>query len=159
MSESARKDADRSLKTRSPIIVHLDDEDLVREVAAAIIKTVFPNAIIRGFSVGEEAWQELQKSDPDLLISDRNHLGMDTCEMLRRMVDKRQQYPVLFVSGMAPADFEQYDRDCAGPRRSVTYFSKFYTPEQLKDYLLTHLGPSDNAKRQATRLPPGATAD
>ena len=149
---AAKKDKEESLETRSPIIVHLDDEEQLREVAAAVIKTVFPNAIIRGFSDGEEAWLELQRSDPDLLISDRNHIGMDTCEMLRRLAYKRKQYPILFLSGLIAADLEQYEKDCAGPGRSVTYWSKaLCTPQWLKDYLLSHLGPSDNAKRQATR--------
>ena len=89
-------------------IVHIDDEPYIGELMEEIIKHTFHEAVVIKFQNSDEAWTELQKSDPDLLITDMNntnipgrniYMGMGGWKLLPMLAKKKVKYPVLVVSG------------------------------------------------------------
>lgn len=62
------------------------------------------------FKDGDEAWAALSKMDPDILITDLLHPGLDGWELLKQLSAKKAAYPILVISGDCQA--EEYYRSC-----------------------------------------------
>ena len=83
--------ASQPREVRPPRIVVVDDEETTLMLYETIMRRFFRNAAFRAFQNRDEAWQELLRSDPDLLITDMNndnvpgrtqYLGMSGWKML-----------------------------------------------------------------------------
>jgi DNA-binding NarL/FixJ family response regulator len=88
--------------------MHIDDEPCFGELAELIINHTFHKAVLITFQDSDKVWTELQRSDPDLLITDMNNtnvpgrninIGMGGWRLLPRLAEKKVKYPVLVVSG------------------------------------------------------------
>src|SRR6266581_8761111 len=84
-------DALEFAKQKPPRIVLVDDEKWILMLYETIVPRCFKNVTLKAFQHRDEAWQELLRADPDLLITDmRNdnvpgqiqNLGMSGWEML-----------------------------------------------------------------------------
>jgi CheY-like chemotaxis protein len=125
-------------KQKSPRIVLVDDEEVILMLYQTIVPRCFKNVTLKAFQHRDEAWQELSRADPDLLITDmRNdnvpgrtqYFGMSGWEMLPLLADRKAEFPILVVSGSAT---EKDVRECAGPQLNVTFLRKPFTPSSLQ---------------------------
>jgi len=136
---------------RPPKIVVVDDEETALILYATIVRRCFKNVILRTFQNRDEAWQELLRADPDLLITDMNNdnvpgrtqiFGMSGWKMLLLLAERRVKYPILVISGSFSMEgIESKARQFAGPDLNVSFLTKPFASEVLTHELIKHLGP------------------
>lgn len=80
-------------------ILLLEDSQILAEIMKLFILGWFrsPKVIIHGN--GDLAWADLVRQDPDLLITDRKHPGLDGDELVRRLAARQAKFPILMLSG------------------------------------------------------------
>lgn len=110
-------------------ILLVDDEPLSTGILAAMIRHWLREAEVLTFQDGNQAWQELQRHPPDLLITDMNRPGLSGWKMLPLLAEKKVEFPILVVSGNAT---EEGVSNCAGPNLNVTRLPKPFTVQQLR---------------------------
>lgn len=138
--------ARQSYRTRPPRIVVVDDEDWLLEMLESSIRNKFKNVTIQTFQDSNEAWQELLRKDPDLLITRDKMPGLTGEDMVRRLVDKKVTYPIIVGGGWPPT--EEWVRKLADKKSNLTFLLYPFTMEQLYEKLSKYLGPSDNPQRK-----------
>ena len=86
--------------------------------------------LLLGFEDWKTAWQALQGTEPDLLLTDMNNSGW---ELLPLLVDRKVNYPILIVSGsfLMPG-MKALARHVAGPTLNASFMTKPFTPEFLR---------------------------
>lgn len=144
-------------KSRPLRIVVVDDEDWPLEMVERLIQNWFSEVTVLTFQNRDEAWQELSRADPDLLITDMNNdntpqylnfgmrFGMSGWKMLPLLAERKAKYPILVVSGSFLMEgVEDKARQCAGPDLNVSFLAKPFTTEQFNLELFKHFGPSKN---------------
>ena len=128
-------------------IILIDDEDWLLKMFEQAIRAnpIFKNAIVQAFQNRDEAWQELLKIDPDLLITDMyndnvpgrtQNFGMSGWEMLPQLAKRKAKFQILVLSGMAK---ETEVRECAGSELNVSFLKKPFTTDQFYTELSKHL--------------------
>ena len=125
-----------SLKIRSLTIILVDFDNDFLEIVEAMILDKFKGITVQTFQNGNEAWQELQRADPDLLITTDVIPGMRGEEIVRRVVEREATYPILVVSAWEPT--EQWVRGYAGEKTNISFLKKPFTAEQLYSELAKH---------------------
>ena len=84
----------------------LEDEPVALRLYADLLAAAPGQFQIHKFTDGDEAWAELTKADPDILITDIAHPGLDGWEILKLLAAERVTYPILVVTGdCQSADF------------------------------------------------------
>ena len=84
------------------------------------------------------------RADPDLLITDLNHLGLNGREMLPMLDRKKVRFPILVASGnLTEKDVRQY----AGSELNILFLSKPFDNEVLTKNLETALKIPRDAQR------------
>jgi CheY-like chemotaxis protein len=132
-------------KPRAPRILVVDDQWCVRDYLKLVIRHWRADALIICRAKGEAAWEVLQRTPPDFLITDMSRCGLDGYQMLRRLARWRARVPILVISGLAT---EEEVRNCAGSDLEVSFLSKpFDIPDVIAE-LSRHLGPGDKARTQ-----------
>ena len=86
-----------------PRIVLLNDYAEPLQLMELLISDWFKDATILKFQSGEQAWQELERQDPDILITDmeRRNDSMDGWAMIPLLVEKKVKYPVVVATALA----------------------------------------------------------
>ncbi len=128
----AKKDGQRKLK-----IVLVDDESWLREWLGSLIQAWFPEVRLSSFDEGYDAWNELSREAPDILITDMNRPGLNGWKMLPMIAERKPNYHVLVHSGGAN---ESAVLKCAGPNLKVTFLSKPWQAEEFCRTLSILLG-------------------
>jgi hypothetical protein len=141
-------------------IVHLDDESWISNMLGSYVRRKFKNVLLLTFANGDEAWQELLREDPDLLITDlmndnvpgkRDSSGKSGFELLALLAERNVKYPILVVSGsLAKEGVEAKARQIAGSTLNISFVQKPFTwqeiadklPEQIYPQLLKHVKPT-----------------
>lgn len=126
------------MSTELRIILVDDCPDLRRMYVNAILG-LSKDMTVLAFGDGQVAWQALMTRDPDLLISDLVHPGMDGFEMLRLLARWRMKYPVLIVSGNLPGR-EAEAKACAGHELNVTFLPKPFSMSLFSELVRRSLG-------------------
>lgn len=129
-------------RTRPPRIVVVDDEDFCLEVFKLFICDYFKHPTLLLFSSTSEAWEELSRTDPDLLILDMPMLEPD---LLPLLAERKVTYPILATSGYYQEEDDVRQR--ADPSLNLAFIKKPFLPTQFNRELLALLGPSDNPNR------------
>ena len=129
---------------RDPIkIVLLDDMESPRAGLRMVIDSWLKEVhTVIEFDNGDAAWQELSKSDPDMLITDYSHPGMNCGEMLTRLKARGVRYPIVVCSASASEDRPDLLaqlRECAGPELKLSFLEKPFTLPQVCAILTSHL--------------------
>lgn len=88
----------------------LEDEPIAQQLYSDLLTATSNQFQIRKFSDGDEAWNELTKTDPDLLIMDVFHPGLDGLEILNLLAVERVAYPILVITGDSP--FGDFYKNC-----------------------------------------------
>ncbi|HZI30869.1 MAG TPA: response regulator, partial [Candidatus Binatia bacterium] len=89
-----------------PRIIVLQNSQVFSEILTRCIKDWFRNPDVVSFENGDDAWAELMRLEPDLLMTDRIHAGMNGEELVWRLAAKEVRYPVLLLSADMPANDE-----------------------------------------------------
>ena len=86
-------------------IVHLNDEPLIMEVVACLIRRCFRNVRLYQFQHSPAAWRILWEARPDLLITDDimcGHRDWNGESIVSCLVERGVEYPILVTSGWPP---------------------------------------------------------
>lgn len=136
-----------------PRIVLVDDEEFTHEMVDLVLRESLRHYTLVKFLNRDEAWQELLREPPDLLITDMlstnvpgrtEYFGMSGGELLERLTELRVTYPILVVSGsFSVSGWEAYAKRCARPHLNVSFLTKPYTVELFQQALRKCLGPDD----------------
>jgi mannitol/fructose-specific phosphotransferase system IIA component (Ntr-type)/CheY-like chemotaxis protein len=83
-----------------PRIILVNDSPDTVHLMEALIYDWFKEATLLIFQSGEQAWQELEQQDPDILITDmmRGNDPMDGWAMIPLLIERKVKYPVVVVS-------------------------------------------------------------
>jgi len=81
----------------------LEDEPALSRLFEQCLREWFGEIELVKFEDGGEAWQELSRTKPDLLILDWAHPGMTGEEILQQLALEQTRYPILLTSEL----FEQ----------------------------------------------------
>lgn len=135
-----------------PRIVLVDDEEFTHEMVDLVLRESLRRYTLVKFQNRDEAWQELQRQQPDLLITDMlstnvpgrtEHYGMSGGELLERLTELRVTYPIMVVSGsFSVSGWEAYAKRCARPQLNVSFLTKPYTVALFQQALRKCLGPT-----------------
>ena len=144
---------------RAPRIVFVDDEPWFGEFGELLIARLFPEVMILAFRNRDTAWRELQRSDPDLLITDMNNdnvpgrtesFGMSGWELLPLLARRQVRYPILVVSGsFSMPGVESRARQCAGPELNASFLTKPFSEEHFRREVTRLLGGGGGGRRAA----------
>jgi DNA-binding response OmpR family regulator len=132
--------ASRQRKLR---IVLVDDEWHMLQLLEMYIREWFKEVELVRFQNGDPAWDELQRSEPDLLITDWRHPGLDGGDLVRKLGGKKSKIPVLMIS----ASDTDCIRELAGSGVKVSYLQKPFGIRQFWQVLNDLVGPCDNPPR------------
>ncbi len=124
----------------------VEDELLNIELYHSLLATLSDRFQICAFRDGDSAWEELSKADPDILITDMLHPGLDGWELLELLAAEKVSYPILVISG----DHQGVDflKSCH-PNLSLHFLGKPFQLSALHRHLVSLLERGD-----ATMVPP-----
>jgi DNA-binding NtrC family response regulator len=111
-------------------IILVDDLPEVMVAIEACIRSRFANIDFFKFVDGEEAWQEIIREEPDCVVSDLVRPGVDGCELLRRLAQRRVKFPILIVSSALETKAGDA-KQSAGPDLPATFLAKPFTADEL----------------------------
>ena len=126
-------------------IVSVDDEDFRLEIVAMTIARYFKGVTLKSFRDAEEAWQELLRSDPDLLITDDMMGKLNADELVGRLADRKVAYPIIVINAYGP-ERDGWVLDYAKRGVPVTMMHAPYSIENLVCALETALRISRDPK-------------
>ncbi len=106
-------------------IVVVDDEPYCLEAFELIIRYWFKDVTLLLFSNSSEAWQELAREGPDLLILDMPLSGL---EILPLLAEHKVKYPIVATSAFYS---EKEMRQHADPKLNVSFLWKPFDAETL----------------------------
>lgn len=102
-----------------PRIVLVNDDPNALKLMELLISDWFEGVTLLTFQNGADAWQELRREAPDLLITDlmrREDDPLDGWVMIPLLAERRVKYPVVVVSGCS----ESVAKHCYGKPVSPT---------------------------------------
>ena len=108
-------------------IVVVDDEEFLVQVIEHMIRAKFDVAV-QPFTSSEAAWEELERTSPDMLIV--GGVMPPPCgeEIVRRLMARKATLPILVVSGLLSAD-DVLSWFPAAP--NISFLQKPFSAEQL----------------------------
>ena len=117
-------------------VVVLDDEECIREYIEMLIHSMYQGIEIAAFADGDDAWAELLRQTPDLLITDYEHPGMRCAELFARLAGLRKACPVILATG-----YQEMPAINPGLGLQVTFLAKPYGLAEVQAVLARPLGP------------------
>jgi DNA-binding response OmpR family regulator len=124
-------------------IVLVDDEWHMLQLLEMYIREWFNEVEVSRFQNGDPAWTELSQTEPDLLITDWRHPGLDGGELVKKLAETKSKIPVLMVSAS--------DTNCiselAGLNVKISYLQKPFGVKKFWQLLDELVGPCDHPPR------------
>jgi len=124
-------------------IVLVDDEKYMLQLLETYIQSWFDDVDLLQFQNGDDAWREMSETEPDLLITDWRHPGLDGGELLRKLAGKHVRTPVLMISA--------HDNDCIqeflASGMKIVFLQKPFGVAQFWQALDGLIGPCDHPPR------------
>ncbi len=119
-----------------PRVVILEDDQALAQLYETLIMKHYAQAAIRKHHNGDPAWVDLSRSDPDIFITDLDHLGLDIWEILKRLAAKPVTYPILIITdeGLREVPF-----NLIYPGLNLTVMYKPFEVERLQAMLVVTL--------------------
>ena len=108
----------KAARPKPRVVLVNDDANMLQLLESAICDFY----TVLKFQSGEQAWQQLQREDPDILITDmqRPDDTMDGWAMIPLLADKKVKYPIVVVSGYSESAAKHYD-ETGNKAISVTF--------------------------------------
>src|ERR1035437_5570204 len=100
-------------------ILSVNDEEAPLKVVEIVITRYFKGVTVQSFQDAEEAWHELSRADPDLLISDDLMGKLNGDEIIGRLADRMVTYPIIVINAYGP-ERDQWVSDFAKQGVDVT---------------------------------------
>ena len=115
-------------------IVLVDDEEFFVLILAQMLRSRY-DATIQPFTSSQAAWEELERTSPDMLIV--GGVMPPPCgeEIVRRLMARNVSYPILVVSGYLSAD-DVLSWFPAAP--NISFLQKPFDPGQLHAEIEKH---------------------
>jgi DNA-binding response OmpR family regulator len=132
---------------RTARIVLLDDDSAARDIVRTMLPVWFRDYLLIECTTGDEAWREITRHTPDLLITDYGHTGYSFEELLHRFYRSRSKFPILLSSLYVGACPELQQRLVAFPAYTIGLLNKPFPLESLKSQVLkslTSINPAGN---------------
>jgi DNA-binding NtrC family response regulator len=145
----ASKPTPRLVRPRHWRIVVLDDCEEVLELWKTLLRRVQRTWTIQTFTDSNAAWVALQKTPPDLLISDLIHGGIDGFEILKLLAIQKVKYPIIIASGQLPM-LEKKARKWAGSDLKASFWPKPFNCDILVEHIKSLL-PQDSSNLKIPR--------
>src|ERR1035437_1990669 len=145
--EKSVENAPQPRNERALKIVVLDEEEGPRRSCVVMLKSIWYHGVeILEFGDAHDAWLELSRTDPDLFITDIQHVGISCKEMLTWLAERKVKYPILVISAVLgvyedlgkPVWVQGVRRDWS-PNLNVSFLSKPYTLEEFRTAVETAL--------------------
>ena len=128
-----------------PRIVLLEDEGALSRLFEHCLHDWFEKMELATFKKGEEAWQELSRRAPDLLILDWVHHGLTGQEILRQLSLDHVKFPILLTSDF----FEEHLQLFTDLGWKFGFLPKPFGIREFWAALNQLVGPSDHPELQA----------
>ena len=130
---------------RRPRIMILEDERQLIELFEMSIHDWFKDPEIITFVNGNEAWMELNRQEPDLLIMDCSHPGLSGIEIMEQLAARMAKCVILLTSEL----FEGNLKHIRERGLKIAYLPKPFGVVQFWRALNEHVGSSDFPERQS----------
>ncbi len=127
-------------------IILLEDEEIMWEIFEIWLRQWFADFELIKFKDGDEAWREVTRQEPDLLIMDWEHPGMHGREIFEQVVEKKLKFPLIVSSGYVKLEPGVTSFTTFGLK--VGFLSKPFKKEQFWRQINDFVGPSDFPKNQ-----------
>ena len=114
-------------------IVAVDHEPFILELLGRLFQAEFDQLTVRSFTNSSDAWKELLRADPDLLITEFTMPGLLGKEMLQRLRDRKAAYRIVVTSGLDES--EQTVQEFASRGLNVRFLPKPFTIESFREAL------------------------
>jgi two-component system nitrogen regulation response regulator GlnG len=124
---------------KKPRIILVDDEKHMLQLFEIYIREWFKEVDLVLLQNGDYAWNEFSRQEPDLLITDWYHPGLDGGELVQKLIEIHSQVPVLLIS----ACDAEYVREFQDSGVKIVFLQKPFGSEQLWRLLNDLVGPCD----------------
>jgi DNA-binding NtrC family response regulator len=114
-------------------IVAVDHEPFILEILGRLFQAEFDQVTVMSFSNSSDAWKELLRADPDLLIMEFTMPGLHGKEMLQSLLERKAAYRIVVMSGLV--EFEQTVQEFARCGLNVRFLPKPFTIESFREAL------------------------
>ena len=128
-----------------PRVVLLEDERVLSSLIEHCLQDWFERIDLVKFGSGDEAWLELTRSKPDLLILDWKHPGLTGHEILQRLAVDQARVPILLTSEF----FEEHLQLFSDRGLKLGFLPKPFHIREFWAALNELVGPSDYPQMQA----------
>ena len=129
---------------KKPRIILLEDEPLLVKLFEFCIAEWFKETELQKFKNGDDAWQELSRTEPDLLIMDGTHPGLGGLDIMNQLAEKKAGFPILLTSDF----FEEYLGSYTGRGLKIFFLPKPFGVKQFWNALNQLVGPSNLPERR-----------
>ena len=119
---------------RKTFALWLEDEELLRGLVATIAEGApsLDNLEIHWVADGDEAWNVMASSNPDIFITDLLHPGVSASQLLEFLSAKHSNVPVGIFSGYAGQREFAVDRF---PHLRLRFLGKPFSREEVVEFL------------------------
>jgi DNA-binding NtrC family response regulator len=123
VAQKQREERARQREKMRPRVVLVDDSGQVLQIVGSVVWDCWPQATLVACTDSQKAWEELQRTPPDLFITDLIHGGVQGLQLLVRLAEQEVTYPIVVLSGNLP-EMEVEARTAAGTKLKVSYWPK-----------------------------------
>lgn len=124
--------------TRPLRVVVLDDCRTLTGAFSTALKNWYDGIVAVECHTGDEAWEELSRTDPDVLMTDVQQMGLPVTDMLQLLAAKGVTYPIFVITGSS--GLEQHLLKAGGPNLKVSVKAKPLTLDEFQQVAETALG-------------------
>ena len=130
---------------KTPRIVLLEDEGALSRLFEHCLHEWFEKIELVKFESGDEAWKEMSRQTPDLLILDWAHPGLTGHEILQKLALDQAKFPILLTSEF----FEKHLQLFSDHGLRFGFLPKPFTIREFWAALNQLVGSSDHPELQA----------
>lgn len=134
-------------------IVVVDEYEGTRKSYRAILGNYFNTPKCLDFFDGNLAWAELSRFDPDLLITDVRHPGLNGLQLLERLAERKATFPIFLISFFDESLTAKWLAQRTSEGLKLDYLMKPWIVWEIEHLLQIWFGPSDNPKYKAASAP------
>jgi CheY-like chemotaxis protein len=133
-STSARlHDAERPIR-----IIHVDDDECLLELVKFVITSHFKNVSIESFQNSNNAWNELSRTAPDILITDDKMQELSGEDIVSQLMTRNVSYPIIVTSGLP--ETEIWVNKLASTYSKISFLAIPFEHWRLFEQLHRHFG-------------------